>query len=386
MRLAHISPLPPERTGIADYCAQLLPALARRAAVEAYTAGPEGPPYALALADFPARRGEYDAALYHMGNHPDYHREIYAMLCRYPGVVVLHDANLHAFFVNHPEPWAYVQAMGYERGLGGVTAARQALSGRQAPPVTVDALTTRLADVSLGVIVHSQFAARALAATTRTPVAPIPQGFAVPPPGVIALPGLLSGLPDETRIIASFGFIAPNKRLDVILRTLARLRDELPPFRYLLVGEAVGGYDVQALVGAHGLDDVVLATGYVDERTFAQYLAHTDVGLNLRSAPTGGEMSAALLQMMGRGLPVIVSDVGAFAEFPEGAVLKIAQDESEAEQLASLLRRLLADPGLRRQIGQQARRHVQENHAFDLVAGRILDFLQACVTDAPGVI
>lgn len=390
MKLAHLSPLPPQRSGIADYCARLLPALAERAEVDAYAPGPaeplEGQPAAVRpIARFAQHRHDYDAYLYHMGNHPAYHQEIYEALCRYPGVVVLHDANLHAFFANHPARWRYVQAMGYEYGLEGVREARQVLAGRSPAPVARAALSGRIADASLGVLVHSREAARALSAATRTPVAYMPLGVALPEPGAVARPELLAGLAPGTAILASFGYIAPAKRLDAVLHCLAHLRDELPPFRYLLVGEPVGGVDVEALVAEHGLQDVVLCTGYVDQPSFRRYLAHTDVGISLRTAPTGGEMSAALLELMAYGKPVLVSGVDAFAELPEGIVLKIAQDQAEAEQLAAALQWLLADPGMRRHVGEQARRYVQEYHAFEAVAGRILDFVQACTWGAQAV-
>lgn len=389
MKLAHLSPLPPQRSGIADYCARLLPALAERAQVDAYapTLVPphkDHPLQARPITSFAPRRQGYDAYLYHMGNHPAYHQEVYEALCRYPGVVILHDANLHAFFANHPAPWTYTQAMGYEHGLEGVTAARQVKAGRR-PPVATAALAGRIADLSLGLIVHSREAACALSAVTRTPIATVPLGVALPAPGPVAPPDLIAGLPPGTHTFASFGYITPGKRLDIILRTLAHLREELPPFRYLLVGQPVAGYDVEALIRQFGLDDVVHCTGYVDESTFTRYLAHTEFGISLRTAPTGGEMSAALLQMMAYALPVIVSDVGTFAEFPDGPVVKISQNQDESPQLASALQGLLADSGLRQQIGLRARRHVQENHTFGFVAGRILDFVQACTTGRPAI-
>jgi glycosyltransferase involved in cell wall biosynthesis len=389
VKLAHFSPLPPQRTGIADYAAQLLPALGARAEVDPYApllaAEPVGLPLrVLPLDAFLQRRHDYDGVLYHMGNHPAFHREIYEMLCRYPGVVLLHDVNLHAFFLNLPEPWMYVQAMGYEQGLDGVREARQAIASRQPVPVEAHVLAGRLAGLSLGLIVHSQTAARVLAGVTGTPVAVIPHGLAMPG-DVAGSPDILAALPARTKILASFGFISPSKRLDVVLQTLAQLRKTLPPFRYLLVGEPVEGFDVEALIAGYDLHDLVLCTGYVDRATFARYLTHTDVGISLRTAPTGGEMSGALLYMMAHGQPVVVSDVGAFAELPAGAVWKIAQDEREAEALGHALQQLLAEPSLRRQMGEQARRYVQANHAFDAVAERILAFIQACTAGEPSV-
>ena len=60
MKIAYYSPLPPERSGIADYSALLLPALKQRMDVE--VARERGPLL---------RRT--DVALYHVGNNPQAH-------------------------------------------------------------------------------------------------------------------------------------------------------------------------------------------------------------------------------------------------------------------------------------------------------------------------
>src|SRR5262249_44147701 len=80
VKVAYYSPMPPERSGIADYSALLLPSLRRRVDVEV------------------ARRGKHargDVALYHVGNDPESHAWIVEALRREPGVVVLHDFVLH---------------------------------------------------------------------------------------------------------------------------------------------------------------------------------------------------------------------------------------------------------------------------------------------------
>src|SRR6478672_11118036 len=83
MRIAFFSPLPPAKSGIADYSAALLNSLHRIAEVEAFS---ERPPHF-----DPAR---YDVCVYQIGNNP-YHIAPYQMALEHPGVVVLHEANLH---------------------------------------------------------------------------------------------------------------------------------------------------------------------------------------------------------------------------------------------------------------------------------------------------
>ena len=61
MKIAYYSPMPPERSGIADYSAHLVPALRERVAVEVVRKGRTRP-----------SRGT-DLSLYHVGNNPDAH-------------------------------------------------------------------------------------------------------------------------------------------------------------------------------------------------------------------------------------------------------------------------------------------------------------------------
>ncbi|MDE3165957.1 MAG: hypothetical protein KGN36_09135, partial [Acidobacteriota bacterium] len=83
MRVALFSPMPPARSGIADYSEALAAAMQRRAEVEIFSA---------ARPDFdPAG---FDAAVYQVGNN-GYHGFVYETALRHPGVVVMHESNLH---------------------------------------------------------------------------------------------------------------------------------------------------------------------------------------------------------------------------------------------------------------------------------------------------
>ena len=72
MKVAYFSPLPPERSGIADYSALLLPALRERIDVAVVERGQKRPP-----------RGT-DVCVYHVGNNPDVHGWIVDALRRRP--------------------------------------------------------------------------------------------------------------------------------------------------------------------------------------------------------------------------------------------------------------------------------------------------------------
>ena len=83
MRVAYYSPLPPSRSGIADYSALLLPALEERMDVVVAKPGRF------------RRAPKADVALYHVGNDPNEHGWIVDALRKRPGIVVLHEFVLH---------------------------------------------------------------------------------------------------------------------------------------------------------------------------------------------------------------------------------------------------------------------------------------------------
>ncbi|HEY6016783.1 MAG TPA: hypothetical protein VIU16_08365, partial [Gaiellaceae bacterium] len=108
MRVAYYSPMPPNRSGIADYSAHLLPALERRVEVEVAR---------------PGRHPRADVRLYHVGNDPDAHGWIVDALRERPGVVVLHEHVLHHLIagitIGRGDGKAYLAAMERELGVVG---------------------------------------------------------------------------------------------------------------------------------------------------------------------------------------------------------------------------------------------------------------------------
>ena len=110
MKVAYYSPLPPERTGIADYSALLLPALRERLDVDPSSAGS-------------GRHALSTLAVYHVGNNPEIHGWIVDALRARPGVVVLHDFVLHHLVAGltlaRKDVSGYLRAMERDAGLVG---------------------------------------------------------------------------------------------------------------------------------------------------------------------------------------------------------------------------------------------------------------------------
>lgn len=395
MNLACVSPLPPIRSGVADYSAALLPHLRphfRRviAVVDGYV-----PRLSPGLVD-----EVYDVSdgvdwwagggvvpLYQMGNHIQYHRYVYQALQRYPGVAVLHDGNLlpfiHELTLSQGNRAGFIREAGFERGREGLAAAWTSL--RRATPLSPDAysMLARVARSSLGVIVHSRcLRDRVLEACCQARVAVIPHMDLMPRDSPTASRGELKGslgLESDGLLIGAFGFIAPSKRLARALRAFTRLRDEFPQLRFICVGKVVPGYDFGAVLDELALDDVVQVTGYVTMERFVRYLRAVDVGVNLRY-PTWGESSGTLLCLMACGVPTVVTNAGALAELPGGAVVKVPAGPGEVAAIESALRDLLGGAGRRAAIGAAARAFVARQHDPRRIAEQYVSFIRDVVT------
>jgi len=391
-RIAYFSPLPPTRSGIADYSAELLPYLAQAAQITLFVAEPELVADDLCaalevrpIADFDRAHWQYDIALYQMGDSLC-HEAMYPVLLRYGGITVLHDHGLHHFVATRTIPRGdfagYVRELGYALGVEGVDLAYRIARGEAEHPFYAAPLNERVLDRSLGVIVHSRYAADKIQAVRpHLPVTVIPAPINISAAPARSRPAL--GCPDDALLFVSAGQVISNKQLALALEAFARLRADHPQARYVVVGDELKhDLDLPAWLAQHGLSDAVTMTGYLaDKADFVAWIAAADVVVNLRY-PTVGETSATALRGLAAGRPVIVSDHGWYAELPDDACVKVAPNDGAAVYQA--MHRLAGDATLRREIGQRAAAYAQREHSLAAAAQRYLDFIAAIIA-RPGV-
>jgi glycosyltransferase involved in cell wall biosynthesis len=363
VRVAYYSPLPPERSGIADYSALLLPALERLIEVDVVRRGRTRPVAA-------------DVALYHVGNDPESHAWIVDALRRRPGVVVLHEFVLHhlvaGLTIGRKDGPGYLAAMERDAGVPGRLVAHGVLDGRVPPPWETRPhefpLAGEVLDTATGLIVHSHYVeARARDAAYTGPVWRIPHP-AWPMPDVAAAE--VAGRP----LFGCFGHINASKRIPQVLEAFAAVRRRHPHAKLLLVGSASGRYDTKRLVG-----DGVERIDYVDEQRLCSLIAACDACISLR-APTMGETSGSAIRALSLGRPLVVSDLGWFAELPDSVALKVPVDDDEIPALAAALELLASSEPTQLAMSDAAREYVRREH--DL--GRVADEYVAALEEAAG--
>jgi glycosyltransferase involved in cell wall biosynthesis len=87
-------------------------------------------------------------------------------------------------------------------------------------------------------------------------------------------------------------------------------------------------------------------------------VGEADVCINLRHA-TSGETSAMVQRVLACGRPVVVSDVGWFAELPDSCALKIPVGDAEPDALVAAITRLAEEPRWRVELGRAALRYAE---------------------------
>jgi glycosyltransferase involved in cell wall biosynthesis len=330
-------------------------------------------------------RERFDAAVYQLGNSAEHHERIYRTLLEHPGIVVLHEYMLHHLvreltLVRGDAP-AYLEEMRYSAGRTGWLAARRLLDTHHPIDVWAYPLFERVVDRSLGVLVHSEFARRRILASR--PLARVGRlAFPAPldrlrPPGAAerSRARRALGLDERAFVVASFGFVTPQKHLEPALAAFRRLRGERPEARFAVVGEISRHYDFEEVLGRTG-GDGVLASGRVPLETLHDWMTACDLAVNLRH-PTGGETSATLVRLLALARPVVVTAGGSFAEIPDGAVAKVAVAPGEEEQLLALYRALADDPELADALGTAGRRHAEREHAPERAVEAYLEAIRA---------
>ena len=92
-------------------------------------------------------------------------------------------------------------------------------------------------------------------------------------------------------------------------------------------------------------------------------------------------MPLSVLEAMASGLPVVASDVGDVSRVVADGATGYVVPAKSPDELASALRKLLVDPGLRRRLGQAGRRRAEE-HFSDVATARAISDLYASVLEA----
>ncbi|MCU1376266.1 MAG: putative Glycosyl transferase group 1 [Actinomycetia bacterium] len=387
-RIALVGPTPPTPSGIADYNARLIPALAERCELDVFTPGPGHTHEHPNLRWFPPRAlrdtctpWSYDAVVYTAGNS-DHHHELYGLAEEFPGLLWLHDVRLPGLYLTYAKA-TFPQGPSWREFLQ----YRLLRQYRRRTPVHVRdevdqtpshynelglGLSKELVDTARGVIVSSALAARLLD-LDQQPDARLPPSWVLP----LAIPAPWGDgtrrTPPDRPLLVSLGMVSPIKGTELLVQALASLRATGVDATLAFVGPVDDAYRDHLVqhVEAVGVTGHVQVTGHVSEDAYRDWLERATVAVQLRLS-TNGESSAAVTNALAAGVPVL-TNVHAAAELPPGTVAMTAWDV-DPTALADDLGRLLAEPDRLVALAEGGHAFARQ-WGFEQVADRLLELV-----------
>jgi glycosyltransferase involved in cell wall biosynthesis len=401
-RIAFFSPLPPRRSGISDYSAFLLDELRQVYRIDLFHDLGYVPDLALASDEFQcldarlfgryAASRDYHAIVYQMGNSR-YHNFMYEILLDHPGVVTLHDFALAGFHLHHGrrrgEEKAYIrrELLRWYPEQAEIIEARFAEWPWDWELITRECiergwlLNKRLLSRSRCVIVHSPWCMKQV--NTLSPeyagrVTVIPHGIwprRLPADERAAIRDRFD-IPRDALMIASFGFIHPDKMSPEALDVFEEIARREQSALFVFVGEEMDGGLVRRHAETLGLEARVRFLGRAQGSDFWDLGAVTDLGINLRRPPTHGETSGALLNLLASGVATVVTDVGTFSDYPDNAVRKVRWESDGIAGLRQAMIELATDQAARELLGRSAYAYVCEHHEWSKVARQYVEEIE----------
>ncbi len=167
------------------------------------------------------------------------------------------------------------------------------------------------------------------------------------------------------------GNIALNKGIKTTIDAVLRLRSSFPNLKLQILGKGDDGLvdDLKARVRSESAEECVEFCGFVPRDELPGYYREADVFCS--PAAYEGGVANVYLEAMASGCPVIASAAGAAREAVVDEETGFIVPPGDVESVAFALRRILDDSSLRRQMGRNARKHIEQYFAMDRYIDRV---------------
>ncbi len=382
-RIAFATPLPPDPSGVADYSAACVQALAQRSDVHLFTETidpvvPDGVEKVSDLSMLPYQSGRYDAVVSVLGNS-HFHTKIFDLMLDYGGACVAHDARMINF---------YAVLKGQEAALK--VAAEE--MGRPVEPGELDVwlhnqrrlptlFLSEIANAASPLFVHSGTSKKLIkdlydVESRLLPFAiyrPLPSRLRTPAGRAHARRILNVGASDP--LIVTFGGVYPDKAPEECLWSLYMLASWGVKAKLAFAGVAARSMELRLRGLARELgvaDQVIFYSEPVSERRYQLFLAASDAAIQLRTYQLGG-LSGGLLDCIAAGLPTVANaHLRDAMESPE--FIRSVPDGISPVLIAEQLLSILSSPGEREAADEMSHAYY-ESHNFDVYAERMLENL-----------
>ena len=188
------------------------------------------------------------------------------------------------------------------------------------------------------------------------------------------------GLPVEGPLVLSISRLVPRKGMDTLIRAAADLAPGRPDLTVAIGGAGRDRGRLQKLV-AETRAPVVFCGRVADEDLPVLYGCADVFAMLCRNRWRGLEQEGfgiVFLEAAAAGVPAVAGQSGGAAEaVADGETGLVVDPSTSVPAAAAALARLLDDENRRRSMGAAARRRAEKEYAYDVLAARLAEALQA---------
>lgn len=287
-------------------------------------------------------KDEKSINIYNIGNHK-MNTQIYKLAYDYPGIVVLHDLNLHfaAFSLNEKKYFEFGNLV-YN------------LREKDCWLDIFEIYTPAIYEIlkrQKGIVVHSRYGIEIL------------NMFKIEVPSYFIPMGTETFKNDFEKIPLSIGIFGQrgiNRKLKETVKIILKLKEEFKEMVCVICG---GGTK-------EGLEELGFAEyyEYLEESEFYEILSKMEILFNYRY-PIYGETSLSTLEAMARGVIPVVSSYGSYNELDEA--IKIRELEDAIEEI----KKLWKSPLILNALSKKVKDFVQKNNSKEIWVQKWKEFL-----------
>lgn len=163
------------------------------------------------------------------------------------------------------------------------------------------------------------------------------------------------------------------KGVDVAIRAVAMLREDVPTLRYAVVGDGPARAELEALARSEGVADRVHFLGAVPDSMVAQAYVLADVylGLTRQTERNVEGFGISLVEAQASGRPVLAGRGGGTADAVKDGVTGLLVDPTDPGEVARQLGTLLKDRARSAALGQAGRHEVERYYNWDRVVAEL---------------
>ncbi len=430
-RLAWFTPFPPIRSRISSYSKEILPTLLEKFEIDVYIDNDMMPkiPSAGSQAsssistysayDFIWRHQKkpYELTVYQLGNHPR-HDYMWAYLTQFPGLVVLHDDQLHysraqqllrskKSDAHYRQEFAYCHPQAREEVSNFLTKYLMTVGFGDAMYRLWPLLRVVLNSAHLVAVHNRRFADNLRDQYPHKKIEYLQIGtqdlISKPPSSTMQTRScrIQHGIASDALVFGMFGLVTQEKRVIQTLNALPGVIRDFPGTKLLLVGESTQDFDVMKEIHERNLADHVVVTGFVPDDQVPDYIQTMDVCLCMRW-PSFHEPSSSWLQCLSASKATIITDLAHNIDIPaldprtwrpqletvitshEIQPICVSIDLTDEEHSLRLaMWRLASDRKLRMQLGQRARNYWEKHHRLEYMTADYVRVLKQGFNQRP---